>query len=168
MPCAMSRICCLNPPVNESTIHAWNSAVSFKIDKVRNVRYWYVDEIDFSDFKKQNDNLYLNPKIDHVRCSFISQGNRSQDSLVGIVNMLRAGRSGFRLPLLARNFSHLRKVQTGPGAQLAFYSVGTGGFFRWVKWSGREVIFHLAPRLRMNGATPLLHLYDLMTCSGKT
>jgi hypothetical protein len=48
----------------------------------------------------------------------------SQSSLVGIVTRLRAGRSGVRIPVEARDFSLLQNVQTGSGAHPASYSVG--------------------------------------------
>jgi len=38
---------------------------------------------------------------------------------------LRAGQSGFRIPVKARDFSLLKYVQTGPGARPGPYSMGT-------------------------------------------
>jgi hypothetical protein len=35
-----------------------------------------------------------------------------------------------------RDFSLLYGVQTGSGAQLAFYPVGTGSYFSWSKAAG--------------------------------
>jgi hypothetical protein len=55
-------------------------------------------------------------------------------SSVGIATELRAGRSGDQIPVGARFFA---PVQTGPGAQPASYTMGTG-FFPGVK-SGRGV-----------------------------
>jgi hypothetical protein len=55
-----------------------------------------------------------------------------RDSSVGIATELRAGRSGDRIPLWSRFFSH---VQTGPGAHPASCTMGTG-FFPGVKRPG--------------------------------
>jgi hypothetical protein len=41
------------------------------------------------------------------------------------VDWLRAGRSGYRIPVGARFFAH---VHTGPEAHPASYTVGTGSF----------------------------------------
>jgi hypothetical protein len=79
--------------------------------------------MDLSNFKNQNHNIYLNPTHDQVRFSWISQRNRSQDTVVGIATMLRAGRSGLRLPVIACFFFYLQKVL------LASYSVCTVGSF---------------------------------------
>jgi len=71
---------------------------------------------------------------------------RSRDSSVGYSDLLRAGRSGDRIPVGAR-FSE--PVQTGPGAHPASYTMVTGSF-PGVKRPGRGVDRppHLAPRLK--------------------
>ena len=46
-------------------------------------------------------------------------------SSVGIATELRAGRSGYRIPVWTRFFS---PVQTGPGAHPASCTMGTGSF----------------------------------------
>ena len=51
---------------------------------------------------------------------------RSQDSSDGIATTLQAGRSGDRIPVVAR-FAAL--VQTAPGAHPASCIMGTGSFF---------------------------------------
>jgi hypothetical protein len=56
---------------------------------------------------------------------------------VGVVSMLRAGRSGVRIAVEARCYSLLQNVQTGSGAQPA-YSLGTGVVSLVVKRPGRE------------------------------
>jgi len=62
------------------------------------------------------------------------------------IDLLWGGLSVVRLPVGAR-FS--APLQTGPGAYLASYTMGTGSFPR-VEWSGRGVDHppHLAPRLK--------------------
>ena len=59
---------------------------------------------------------------------------------------LRAGRSGYRIPVWAR---FLAPVQTGPGAHQASYTVGTESL-AGVKWPERGVDYppHLAPKLK--------------------
>ena len=61
-------------------------------------------------------------------------------------------------PAKSRNFSPLQKVETGCGTHPTFYSKGKG-LLHWGQ-SGRSVKLttphHLLPRLRMNGAVPLL------------
>jgi len=47
---------------------------------------------------------------------------------------------------------------TASGPFPVCWSVGTGGFFSWVRRPGREADLHQVPRLRMNGfITLLLH-----------
>jgi hypothetical protein len=67
-------------------------------------------------------------------------------SSVGIGTGYGAGRSGDRIPVVAR-FS--APVKTGPGAHPASYTMGTGSFPE-VKRPGRGVDNppHLAPRLK--------------------
>jgi hypothetical protein len=50
---------------------------------------------------------------------------RSWDSVGGKMNRLRAGWSGVRIPGGARDLFVLQYAQTGCGAHLAFYPVGT-------------------------------------------
>jgi hypothetical protein len=59
---------------------------------------------------------------------------------------LRAGRSGDRIPVVARFFA---PVQTGPGAHPASYTMGTGSLPR-VKRQGRGADHppHLAPKVK--------------------
>jgi hypothetical protein len=66
------------------------------------------------------------------------------------------------IPTGAINFSLLRNVQTGSGAQPASYSVGIG-----VKRPGRDVD-HSPPNaeVRMRGAMLLLPLYAFMAWTG--
>jgi hypothetical protein len=54
--------------------------------------------------------------------SFVKLNDKS--SVVGIENRLRAGRSGFSIPVGERYFSLLQNVWTGSGANLATYPVG--------------------------------------------
>jgi len=76
----------------------------------------------------------------------------------------------FRIPAGANNSLFSEIVQTGSGAHLTSYLIGTGSLARGQ--SGRSVNltsdFHLAPRLRMIGAIPLLHHYAFMVGTGTT
>ena len=66
----------------------------------------------------------------------------------------------FLIPVRAVYFSFNKNVQTGSGAYLASYSVGTWGF-PGVKAAGGMILgtdFHLALRLRSSGALLLLPL----------
>jgi len=56
----------------------------------------------------------------------------SLQSAVGVATELRAGRSGDRMPVEARNLFLLRNVQTACGVDPAFCSLGFV-FFLWVK-----------------------------------
>ena len=58
-----------------------------------------------------------------------------RDSSVSIVTVLRAGRSGDRVPVVSRFFA---PVQTSPGAHPASYTIGTWSFLG-VKRPGRGV-----------------------------
>jgi hypothetical protein len=62
----------------------------------------------------------------------------SHDSSVSIVTRLRVGRPGFDYRQEQQFYSLSHRVQTGSGAQPAFYPVGTGGGFRGVNQPGRE------------------------------
>ena len=55
------------------------------------------------------------------------------------VTRLRAGRSGVRILVEARDFSLLRNVPIGSGDRPASYSMGIGVLFRRVKRPGRGV-----------------------------
>jgi hypothetical protein len=49
-----------------------------------------------------------------------------RDIVVILMARLRAGRSGVRIPVGARDFSLLQNIEAGFGANLTSYSVGTG------------------------------------------
>ena len=69
----------------------------------------------------------------------------ARDNVVGIVNLLRAGRSGDRIPVEAR-FS--APVQTGSEAYPASYTTGTGSF-SGVRRPGRGVEHPPNPAARL-------------------
>ena len=77
---------------------------------------------------------------------------------------------GVRLSVEASDLSFRRNVQTSSGAQPASYSTRNRVLSR--KKSVRGVMltthFHLAPRLRMGGAIPLLPEYAFMAWTGTT
>jgi hypothetical protein len=85
---------------------------------------------------------------------------RNRDSTVRNVTRLRAGWSGKcgSIPDRDKKFVSSQKVETGSGTHPTFYSKGNGLLHWWQ--SGRSVKLiiprHLLPRLRMNGAVPLL------------
>ena len=83
---------------------------------------------------------------------------------------LRAGRSGFGIPAGANNSLFSEIVQTGSGAHLTSYLIGTGGLARGQNGRGVKLTndFHLARRLRMRGAIHLLHHYAFMAGTGTT
>jgi len=58
----------------------------------------------------------------------------------------------------SRNFFLLQNIQTGSGAHPASYSLGTGLPFWGLSAQGMMLTtrFHLAPRLRISGAIPLI------------
>jgi hypothetical protein len=60
-----------------------------------------------------------------------------RDSSVNMVTRLRA--AGFRFPAGTGNFSLHHRVQTGSGAHLASYPMGTGGSFPGGKTARAEV-----------------------------
>jgi hypothetical protein len=78
--------------------------------------------------------------------------------------MLRAGRSGVRIPVEARDFCLLQDVQKVLGSTAA-YSMGAGIIFRRQGSRGVKLTTHLqlVPRLRMNGDAFLLLLNAFMT-----
>jgi hypothetical protein len=57
----------------------------------------------------------------------------------------------------------LQNIQTGCRTHPAPSSTGTGGSFPGVRLVAH---LHLAPRLRMSGAEPLMHLYAFRACRG--
>ena len=74
-----------------------------------------------------------------------------------MATVLRAGRSGFRIPVAARIFS-LEDIHTTVGGGPP--SLLLNGYR--VKQPGREADhLHLVPKLRMSGAMSLLPLYVL-------
>jgi hypothetical protein len=83
---------------------------------------------------------------------------RNPNRVLGIVTRLQAGRSGFRIPIAARDFSPLQNVQTGSEAHPASCLRSTGVLPREIKRSGHKINLSLplVPRLRISGATPLL------------
>jgi hypothetical protein len=83
----------------------------------------------------------------------------------GIATRLLTGQSGVQVRVRARYFSLLQNVQTGSWAHAASYSMGTGG--KAVGACRQTIHFHLVPRLRMCGATPVLPIYDFMAWTGK-
>src|SRR5215468_2552293 len=86
----------------------------------------------------------------------ISPLARGPGSSVGIATELRAGRSGDRIPVEARFFTHVR---TGPGAHPASCTMGTGSFLG-VKRLGHGADHPplLAPRSQKGRAIPLATL----------
>ena len=78
-----------------------------------------------------------------------------RDSLVDIAITLRAGRSGDRIPVVARFSS---PVQIGPGAHPASCTMGTGSF-QEVKRPGRGAE-HLPPSKRRGHERVGLYLYS--------
>jgi len=51
---------------------------------------------------------------------------RSRERTISIVTRPRTGGSGVRMPVKAKDFYFLQKVQIGSGAQEASYLMGTG------------------------------------------
>jgi hypothetical protein len=95
---------------------------------------------------------------------------RSQDSVVGIVTRLLAGKSGIRIPARSRDSSLLRTIQPGSGAQPASCFMSTRGFSLGGELSGHGVGLithhHLVLGLGLCGAVPLPTLYVFMACTG--
>ena len=58
--------------------------------------------------------------------------------MLSVVTRQRAGRSGFLIPVRAKQFP-FRKLQTGSGAHPASYSIGTGFPLPGVNWTELEV-----------------------------
>jgi len=69
-----------------------------------------------------------------------------------------------------RSFCFLLTNPDQPWGPLCLLYNEYGGYFLGVKWFSHEVDHspHLAPRLRMNGAIPLLPSYAFMTLTGTT
>jgi hypothetical protein len=63
-------------------------------------------------------------------------GERRQ--VVSTVTRLRVGRSGIRIPAVARYLSVLQNVQTGSRTHPASFSTGTGGPSLRAKWAGSK------------------------------
>ena len=84
-----------------------------------------------------------------------------------LVTVLRAELFGVWIHAGAKVFCRLRNVQTGPWAHPAPSSVGTGVLFPGVKCQGRQVdLSPPLPRLKMNGAIPLLLSVRLHVAEG--
>ena len=77
-----------------------------------------------------------------------------------MVTGLRVGRSGFWISAEANDVSFLQNVQTGYGARLYPYSVGSGGVWRSNSY--------LATSPRIFRAVTQLSLHAFMECVGKT
>ena len=79
------------------------------------------------------------------------------------VTVLRAELSGVGIHAGAKVFCRLQNVQTGSWAHPASYSVDTAFPFPGVKLQGRQVdLSPPVPRLKINGAIPVLPLYASM------
>jgi len=69
-----------------------------------------------------------------------------------------------------RDSSVLQKVQTGSGTRLASYSMGTEPGYFAREQTGQSLMLitqpHLAPRLKISGATPPLPLYTFTPWTG--
>jgi hypothetical protein len=93
-----------------------------------------------------------------------------QDSVVGLVSRLGAGRYGLWIALEALDISRLQNVKTGSGTHLACCSLGIG--FLSQGYSGRDfnltTRLQLVPRLGMIGARPLLTLSAFVRWTGTT
>lgn len=91
--------------------------------------------------------------------------------IVSILTMLRAGRSGVRIPVEARGSSPLHIYPTGSAADLASCSMGTGISFPGGK-ALRDLMLiarlYIVPTLRMTGALPLLPLHVFIACVTRT
>ena len=87
----------------------------------------------------------------------------------GVATRLRAGWSGFRIPVVVSEFSRHQNFQTRYGTHLDSYSVATGVLFP--RNSGLGVNgttrLHPMPRLSMSGAVRLLPLYAFGRGQGK-
>jgi hypothetical protein len=83
--------------------------------------------------------------------------NMSGGSVVGIANGLRAGWSGVRIPVGARDFSVLPNAQTGCGAQPASYVMVPGA-----KRPGREV--NLSPQSSAEVKSEWNYTYNRPVC----
>jgi hypothetical protein len=82
--------------------------------------------------------------------------------------MLRAGRSGVRIPVETSHFCPLQNVQKVLGSTAA-YSMGIGVIFRRQGGRGVKLNTHLqlVPRLRMKGTALFLPLNAFMTRRGR-
>ena len=91
---------------------------------------------------QQYSQIGLGMEIHGTKLYFKNVLPEGPGSVVGIATALRAGRSGYRIPVGSR-FS--APVQTGPEAQPASCTMGTGSF-PWVR-CGRGVTLTPHPRL---------------------
>jgi hypothetical protein len=89
---------------------------------------------------------------------------KSWDNVISIATRLWIGQSGVQFPAGVRDSSVLRNIQTGSGTHPASYIMGTEVPSRGLSGWGMMLTTHfqLAPKLRMNGAIPLLPLYAFM------
>jgi hypothetical protein len=87
----------------------------------------------------------------------------------GVATGLRAGWSGFRVPVLASDFSRHQNYQTRYRTHLDSYSVATGVIFPKKDGLGvnETTHLHLMPRLSMSGAVRILPLYAFRRGQGK-
>ena len=82
--------------------------------------------------------------------------------------MLRAGKSGVRIPVEGRDFAPLQTSRPALGS-VPPPTEWDGHSYRGLKRPGREVShLHPLPRLRKCGAIPPLPIYALMAWTGKT
>ena len=75
--------------------------------------------------------------------------------------------SGVRIPLRARDISHISVVQTCPGVHPAPYSIRTGNLLG-DKRPGLTTNLLLAPMLRINGAIPQFPLCAFIAWRGRS
>jgi hypothetical protein len=102
--------------------------------------------------------------IDMYTVSFVMCFQRNYGITKWYSAGLRAGWSGFRVPVGARNSPLHHHVQTDAGAYPASYPVGTRSYNSGYSSRGVKLTtyFHLEPRSRMHGAIPPLPQYAFM------
>jgi len=88
----------------------------------------------------------------------------------GLASRLRDWWSGFRMPVLANDFSCYQNFQTRYETHLDSYSVATGVLFPRKSGLGvnETTHLHVGPRLSMSGAVRLLPPICLQAWTGKT